>query len=85
MEVKFSWSGVEPINLRAHATTCLTEGKLCAIYERKLGWMSRGITQFLEGAANCCPELRNSWVDLSCWARLHNFHWEACLIGLRSF
>lgn len=55
--------------------TCNSFPMFCAVSRGKLGWLPRGIAQFLGGATDCYPELRNFWVEQSCWARLHSFHW----------
>jgi len=85
MQVNFSRSWRELVNLKAHATTCLPEGEICAIFGRNLGQLPRGIAQFLGGAVDRCLEFHNLWVDLSYRARFRSFHWEYCLTRLHSF
>ena len=43
IQFNFCRSRVEPVNLRAHATTYLPEGEICAVLGRNLGLLPIGI------------------------------------------
>lgn len=49
---------------------------LC-IFGREMGWLPKGIAQFMGWVDDCYPELHNFWVEQSCWDRLHSFSSEA--------
>lgn len=48
------------------------EEKMC-IFGRELGYLPRGITQFLGGAADYCLELHNFLAEHPFWEELRNF------------
>jgi len=85
MQIHFAQSRSDPVNLKAHATACLTERRICTVSKRNWASCPRGIEQFMGGTGDCCPKLHNFSAELQCWARLRNFPMEDSLIVLHNF
>ena len=60
MQVYFAWSQRELVNLATQANDSSIAGEKVRISDYKLGWLPKGINQFLGLAADFYPDFHKS-------------------------